>query len=153
MINRASSIRNLRTVRALRGDSLMIDLNVTGLVGEMSAWMKKSPNDSTYRSFEIVENRYLILSADKASDYYTDGELTEAIEGKWYFDVVFLEDGKPETNRKTIFTGTISFFNDITGSNGVEMVTPEDANCESEGGSSQSIYLTSQIEDLGDSTT
>ena len=121
MNHRVSSIKNLRTVKALRGEALTIDLGKP-YIGIMKAWMKKNPNDNTYRSFEIRENRYLILSKTKASDYYNeDGDLLEAIEGKWKFDVELIKEGKSEKESKTIFTGTILFENDITGSIGVEI--------------------------------
>lgn len=121
MNHRVSSIKNLRTVKALRGEALTIDLGKP-YVGTMKAWMKKNPNDNTYRSFEIRENRYLILSKTKASDYYNeDGDLLEAIEGKWKFDVELIPEGGTIEDTKTIYTGTILFENDITGSIGVEI--------------------------------
>ena len=121
MNHRVSSIRNLRTVKALRGESLTIDLGKS-YQGTMTAWMKKNPNDSTYRSFDITNNRYLVLSKTKASDYYNEyEELVEAIEGKWKFDVELIPVGGIPDDAKTIYTGTILFINDITNSVGVEL--------------------------------
>lgn len=118
-------IRNLRTVKAIRGESLTIDLGQT-FVGGMQAWMKKDPNDLTYREFNIIGNRYLQLTKIKASDYYDtqSGDLLEAVKGRWYFDVELIEDaGFPELV-KTIYRGTINFANDITGSQGIEINDP-----------------------------
>ena len=82
MIQRASTIKNLKTVNAIKGQSLTIDLGET-LTGTLSAWMKRDPTDSTYRSFTVVDGRYLFLSKDKAQDL----SATDLVAGKWYFDV------------------------------------------------------------------
>lgn len=144
-------IRNIRTIKALRGDPLSIDLGKT-FDGVLEAWMKSSPNSETYRSFDIVDNRYLTLSREKTSDYYFQGELVEEIKGRWYFDVEFTKAGDPISNKKTIYTGTILFVNDITGGNGIEALIDE-ALFNIEGGNSQSVYLDEQLIDLGDSST
>lgn len=149
MNHRVGTIRNLRTIKSLRGDPLTIDLGIN-IDGDLRAWMKKDPNDSSYREFEILENRYLVLSKDKTSDYYFENTLIEEISGKWYFDVELLSEGDAESKRKTIYTGTILFINDITGSNGVEAMPYEEL-FNVEGGSSNSIYLNSQAIDLGNS--
>ena len=47
MIQRPSTIKNLKTVSALKGQSLTIDLGKT-YAGTLSAWMKRSPTDSIY---------------------------------------------------------------------------------------------------------
>jgi len=47
----ASSIRNLKVIKAIRGDELIIDLGQT-LDGTLEAWMKRSTESNTYRSFE-----------------------------------------------------------------------------------------------------
>ena len=115
--------RNIRTIKALRGESLLIDLGKT-FEGTMSAWMKKDPNDATFRSFEVRDNRYLFLSKEKAQDYFdsqTD-ELIEAIEGRWRFDVRLIPDGELEEDDTVIYTGTILFKNQVTGSRGIEIV-------------------------------
>ena len=67
MSQRVQNIKNLRTLKALRGQSLTIDLGQT-FTGTMTAWMKKKATDATYRSFEIVDNRYLFLSKEKSQD-------------------------------------------------------------------------------------
>ena len=117
-----NTIKNLRTIKSLRGQSLKIDLGIE-LDGTLTSWMKKKPNDSTYRSFTIVDNRYLFLPKEKAKDYYdSNGALVEEIGGKWFFDVTQLKDGDVEgEDEKVVFTGTISFVNNITGSNGTEL--------------------------------
>lgn len=149
MNHRVSTIKNIRTIKALRGDPLVIDLGST-FDGTMAAWMKKTPNASSYRSFDIIANRYLSLSREKTSDYYFENELIEAIKGKWYFDVELLKTGDPETKKKTIYTGTILFINDITGSDGIESVPFEEL-FNIEGGDARSVYLDTQIIDLGNS--
>lgn len=121
MSHKVGKIRNLRVIKALRGESLSIDLG-RGWNGVVTAWMKKNPNSETYRSFEVLDNRYLILSKEKTSDYYNGENLIESIEGKWYFDVELIEDGSTIEQSQTIYTGTIYFENDITGSNGVEIL-------------------------------
>jgi len=120
-----SRIPNVRTIKAIRGESLTIDLGKT-FEGTLQAWMKKDPNADTYRSFTIIDNRYLQLPQDKTRDYYNSGgQLVEEIKGKWYWDVEqVLDPAKPE-EVKTIYKGTISFANDITGSSGVEVQDPE----------------------------
>ncbi len=119
-----SKIPNIRTVKAIRGESLTIDLGKV-FDGELRSWMKKDPNATTYRSFNILDNRYLQLTQERASDYYdNEGQLLEAVAGRWYFDVEqILDPSKPE-EVKTIYRGTIKFSNDITGSVGVEINDP-----------------------------
>jgi hypothetical protein len=124
MSSLVSSIKNIRTIKAIRGDSLTIDLGKS-YTGTLKAWMKKSPNAATYRSFEVREGRFLFLDKTKASDYYTDqGLLLERVEGRWYFDVELIPEGEVEANSITIYTGVILFSNDITGSNSVEVTDP-----------------------------
>jgi len=121
---KTNSIRNLRTLDAWRGEVLTIDLGKTQ-DDTLRAWMKKDPNSSTYRSFNILSNRYLVLTAEKASDYLDiDENVTEAVAGKWYFDVEQSTNFNDPELTKTIFRGTILFQNDITGSNGVEVLNP-----------------------------
>jgi len=124
---KSNGIKNIRTINAWRGELLMIDLGVEQ-EGTLTAWMKKDPNSPTYRSFTIVDNRYLVLPADKASDYYTDDVLVEAVEGKWYFDVETTSDTGDPDKTVTIFRGIILFQNDITGSRGIEVNPPATAN-------------------------
>ena len=123
MAQRSGRTPNLRTVQALRGESLTIDLGET-LVGSLTAWMKKDPNDSTYRALEIIDNRYLFLSKEKAQDYYnsTSGAIVEYVKGKWYFDVISIPVGGVEADGSVVFTGTVNFENQVTNSNGQELV-------------------------------
>lgn len=125
MSQRVQNIKNLRTLKALRGQSLTIDLGQT-FTGTMTAWMKKKATDATYRSFEIVDNRYLFLSKEKSQDYYntvSPHALIEEIEGKWYFDVRLEPIGNIDPDlQDTVMTGTILFQNHITDSNGLELV-------------------------------
>tara|TARA_B100000809_G_C15054826_1_gene500279 strand:- start:495 stop:1190 length:696 start_codon:yes stop_codon:yes gene_type:complete len=123
MAQRAGRTPNLRTVQALRGESLTIDLGKT-LLGTLTAWMKKDPNDTTYRSFDIIDNRYLFLSKEKAQDYYNSstGKIVEYIEGKWFFDVIAIPVGGTAIDESVVFTGTVEFENQVTNSNGQELV-------------------------------
>ena len=125
MSTRATSIPTLKTVRALRGQSLSIDLGKE-YSGVMSSWMKKSPTDNLYRSFEVRDNRYLFLAKVKTQDYYdeTSLQIVETISGKWYFDVRLLPTGSTsEDEEVTIFKGVIEFSNQVTDSNGIELVS------------------------------
>lgn len=144
MLNRVSKIRNIRTLKALRGDPLEIDLGKT-FEGVLEAQMKMSPNSEFFRSFDIKDNRFLILPAERTRDYYNGDCLIEAIEGKWYFDV---ERTDMQGNTSTIYTGLIIFYNDITNSNGTEAFTT-DFPFNIEGGCANSIYLESQALDQG----
>lgn len=121
---RTDNIPNIRTIKALRGDSLKIDLGKE-FPGVLTCWMKRKPNDLEYRSFEVQDGRYLYLSKEKTSDYVVGSEVVSAIEGKWYFDVE--QDLGVGTDSITIFRGTIMFHNDITGSQGSEGVAPPDS--------------------------
>lgn len=122
MNKKVGSVRNVKTINALRGDKLVIDLGKQFSGGVMTAWMRKDANSVTFRSFDIVDNRYLVLPQEKTKDYYnSENELVEAIAGKWYFDVEFLKDGDDATLSKTIYQGTINYVNDITGSPGYEI--------------------------------
>ncbi|MEK0370232.1 MAG: hypothetical protein QQN55_03635, partial [Nitrosopumilus sp.] len=87
--------------------------------------MKKDPNDTTFRAFTTSDNRNLVLTQEKASDFLDgSGKVIEAIAGKWFFDVEQVLDGQPSSSVKTIYRGTILFQNDITGSAGVEVLDP-----------------------------
>ena len=94
MSTRATNTPTLKTVRALRGQSLSIDLGKE-YSGTMSSWMKKYPTNNLYRSFEVKDNRYLFLAKEKTQDYYdeTSLQIVETIAGKWYFDVRLLPTG------------------------------------------------------------
>lgn len=119
-----SPVRNIRTIKAVRGELLRIDLGRV-LSGTLTAWMKKDPNDTTFRSFTIESNRFLVLSQVKASDFFdVNGKIIERVKGKWYFDVEQVLDlGKPE-EVTTVYRGTIVFSDDITNSEGFEVVSP-----------------------------
>ncbi len=123
MSQRARTIKNLRTIKAMRGQSLTIDLGEV-IEGDLSSWMKTDPNDTTHRSLEVSGGRYLFLTKDKAQDYYDSntGKLIQAIEGRWYFDVVRTPVGGTSIDEEVVYTGTIDFENNITNSNGQELV-------------------------------
>ena len=125
-INSVGKIKNLRLVKALRGQSLTIDLGRT-YTGTLTAWLKRTPTDTTYRSFTIVDGRYLFLPKEKAQDYYTNGIVTEAVLGRWFFDLRHLPIGSTDPNdEKILVTGLIEFFNQVTDSVGDEIsATPE----------------------------
>tara|TARA_R110001606_G_scaffold384658_1_gene547696 strand:+ start:20419 stop:21558 length:1140 start_codon:yes stop_codon:yes gene_type:complete len=119
MSYKVQTIANLRTVKALRGQSLTIDLGET-FTGTLTAWMKRKATDSTFRSFTVVDGRYLFLPKEKAQDL----SATDIVEGKWYFDVRHLAEGQTDPNlEEMIFTGAINFSNHITDSNGTETAT------------------------------
>tara|TARA_R110002050_G_scaffold115679_2_gene231896 strand:- start:3852 stop:4556 length:705 start_codon:yes stop_codon:yes gene_type:complete len=124
-MSRVKQVPNLRTVKALRGQALKIDMGRT-LPGTLTAWMKKKPTDATFRSFQIIDNRYLFLTKQKASDYYdtTTELLVEAIKGKWYFDIRMTPTGGTVDQEEIIYTGVILFEDHITDSNGQELVNP-----------------------------
>jgi hypothetical protein len=124
-MSRVKQIPNLRTIKALRGQALKIDMGKT-LPGTLTAWMKKKPTDDTYRSFEVIDNRFLFLSKTKASDYYdaVTNKLIESVKGRWYFDIRNTPIGGNVDQEEIIFTGTILFDDHITDSNGVELVNP-----------------------------
>lgn len=106
-----NTIRNLRTIRGLRGNGLKIDLGKT-FDGTLVASMRKDSDNNTIRNFTIDSNRYLSLSESETMDYITDDNFTiENISGKWKFDV------KQTVNSitKVIYTGTIYFENNVTG--------------------------------------
>lgn len=125
MNHRVSSIKNIRTLKALRGESVRIDLGKT-FDGTLRAWMKRDPNSPTHREFTIEDNRFLILTNDQTKDFYTSANvLIETIAGEWYFDVEQEREDKPT---RTIFTGRIFFENDITGSNSVILGGENDEN-------------------------
>lgn len=142
-----SKKRNIRTIKALRGETLTIDLG-RAQTGTLKAWMKKDPNDTTYRSFDIQDNRYLILPKDKTQDYYhaETQELLESIKGRWYFDVRRTPESGVEADDEVIYTGTILFENQVTDSNGVEITDPTSA-----GGVAQFINLTDTPDEFGES--
>jgi hypothetical protein len=126
MTQKSSTVRNLRTVKAVRGQSLTIDLGKTYEGYTIEAWMKKDPNSVTYRSFEIIDKRYLFLSQEKAQDYYNESTyvLEESIEGRWFFDVRVLIDGSTDEDDEHIVNkGIIHFEDNITDTLGQELVS------------------------------
>jgi len=121
MSYKVQKIANLRTIKAFRGQSLTIDLGKK-ITGTLTVWLKRKPTDSTYRSFTVVDGRYLFLPKEKTQDYIISDTETEIVEGKWFFDVRQLPSGSTDPNdEKIIFTGTVDFSNHITDSNGVEI--------------------------------
>lgn len=123
-MSRISIVPNLRVVRALRGQALTIDLGKEYTGGILKAWMKKHPDDTSHRSFDVLNDRYLFLPKAKAQDYYDNDtlELIEAIEGAWLFDVRFYPDGGDVNEEEVIWTGTIEFLLNITDSNSQEII-------------------------------
>ena len=112
-------IKNLRTIKSLRSESLKIDLGKT-YAGTLTAWLKKTPNATSYRSFSIIDNRYIYLSRNTTSDLWVDDVLITGVQGRWFFDVEFLPTGGEADEKKTILTGSVQFIDDITGSRGTE---------------------------------
>ncbi len=149
MSRRVSSIKNLRTIKALRGDVLKIDLGRKFSKGTLNAWMKKDPDADTYRSFEVIDNRYLILDSEKTKDYFSLDKKTivEKIEGKWYFDVVeTIIEADLSVSRETICTGTILFKNDVTSSGGVEFIDPRIIDINIDGGNVELVSISGVID-------
>lgn len=108
-------IPSIVRVKGYRGEILSIDMKEV-FDGTLEAWMMKKTNSTTYRSFSILDNRYLILSKDKASDYKdADDNIIESISGKWYFDVRQTIDPQKPEEARIIFRGEIFFINDVVG--------------------------------------
>lgn len=113
MSNLVSSIRNIRGLKALKGDPLRIDLGRT-YAGVLVASMKKDPTDTIKRDFSVVDGRYLELTADQTVDLLSENNsVIQLMKGRWYFDV----EQTIGAETKTIITGTILFQDDITNSN------------------------------------
>lgn len=113
----AGNIPNLRTITSLRGDSLKIDLGKV-FEGSLIAWMKKdnSEHNNFHRRFEIIDNQYLYIDKLSTLDHYVDGELFEAVQGRWHFEVKqTLNKGTDQEEQKTVYRGVIKFINNITG--------------------------------------
>jgi len=110
MAQRINTLRNLRTVKALRGQSLRIDLGKV-FTGTLTSWMKKVISEDEHIEFAVEGGRYLVLTKAKAQDL---ADTKNSMEGKWVFDVRQLPDGGTEDDEQVIFTGTILFVNNIT---------------------------------------
>jgi len=125
MAQSTEPVLDFRTIKAIRGQSLTIDLGKT-FEGDITAWMKRDPEDIVYRSFEVKENRYLFLTKDKAQDFYNNQtlELESKVEGKWYFDVRQLPTGGDAQEEAILLKGIIDFSNNITDSIGNELTEP-----------------------------
>lgn len=105
-----SIIKNLRTIKALGGESLTIDLGET-FTGTLTSWMKKDVKESEYIEFEIKENRYLFLSKNKTIDKF---DTKNNISGRWIFDVRQLPEGGTSNDDRVVLTGSILFQKNIT---------------------------------------
>lgn len=104
-------VRDLRTVKGYRGSGLKIDLGKT-FNGTIDASMRKYLDSSLKKDFSIIDNRYLFLDANNTLDEYnSDGDLLLSISGKWNFDVFQTINSV----RSIIYTGTIYFENNMTG--------------------------------------
>lgn len=102
--------RNLKTVIGYRNTELKIDLGKEFL-GVIAAKMKRNPDGIDFREFEIVDNRYLVLSEEQTKDIEeTENVQASSILGRWYFDVKQVLDEVPTV----IYTGTIFFKGNIT---------------------------------------
>ena len=124
MGSRVGAVRKIGTITAYRGEQLIIKLGKTYSDGTLTAWMKKDPTDTTYRSFLVTNGNTLTLTQEKASDYYSGLTIIESVSGAWYYDVEFLADGDNANLAKTVVSGKILFINDVTNSVGVEVGTP-----------------------------
>lgn len=103
-------VKNLQTVIAYRDQELKIDLGKS-FDGILSASMARETDVIiNTREFEIVDNRYLVLSRDKTQDEDMDEEIKNPVIGRWYFDV---RQELPDSNQ-LIYTGTIFFKGNIT---------------------------------------
>lgn len=105
-----STIKNLRTVKSLGGESLTIDMGET-FTGTLTSWMKKDINSSEYIEFEIRDNRYLFLSKEKTNDKF---DTKNNILGRWLFDVRQLPEGGTSNDERVVLIGSILFQNNIT---------------------------------------
>lgn len=110
-MSHASSAPIVKTIKARKNESLKIDLGRV-YEGSLESWMKRNPNEITHRTFTIIDNRYLFLTKEQASDFFDiDNNLIEGVEGKWLFDVkqTIGLDGA-----RVVFRGVILFSNKIT---------------------------------------
>lgn len=102
--------RNLQTVIAYRNQELKIDLGKV-FEGILTASMARDRDVVTgSRDFEIVENRYLVLTKENAQDMNVGEAVENLVLGRWYFDV--RQDF--EDLDQIIYTGTILFKGNIT---------------------------------------
>ena len=110
MARQISTLRTLKAVKALKGESLKIDLGKT-FTGTLTSWMKKDSLEDEYIEFDIIEGRYLFLTKNKTADLF---DTKNVVAGTWYFDVRQLPTDGTEDDEKTIFVGTILFYNNVT---------------------------------------
>ena len=110
MARQIGTLRTLKTVKALKGESLKIDLG-KAFTGTLTSWMKKDTLEDEYIEFDIVDSRYLFLTKAKTADLF---DTKNKVAGKWYFDVRHLAVGGTADDEKTIFVGTILFHNNVT---------------------------------------
>lgn len=110
MARQISTLRTLKTVKALKGESLKIDLGKT-FTGTLTSWMKKDTLEDEYIEFDVIDNRYLFLTKAKTADLF---DAKNKVAGKWYFDVRQLPVDGVDDDEKTIFVGTILFYNNVT---------------------------------------
>ena len=73
-----SIIKNLKTIKALGGESLTIDLGET-FTGTLTSWMKKDTKASEYIEFEIKELEIIVTC--KIKTIYKTGVEVEAMHG------------------------------------------------------------------------
>ena len=120
-----TEIKEVRTIKAMRAEALTIDLLKEYPDHKLEAWMKKDHNSNTYRSFGIVDQRYLFLSKAKTQDYYNieTNKIVEQIAGKWYFDVRAIPNEAVNADDESIILkGVIYFEDNVTDSLGQELV-------------------------------
>ena len=105
MISRVGNIPILKTITALRGNGIRIDLGKT-FEGDLFAWMKKSPNSTTHREFTIEDNRHLALSNEETLDYRNSSDVPiDSIQRKWNF-----ENNVTELFKKVLDDGELEDF-------------------------------------------
>ena len=110
MSYKVQTVKTLKTVKALRDQSLTIDLGKT-FTGTLTSWMKKDTLENEYIEFDIIDSRYLFLTKAKTADLF---DTKNKVAGKWSFDVRHLPVGGSADDEKTIFVGIILFYNNVT---------------------------------------
>ncbi|GAH42984.1 unnamed protein product [marine sediment metagenome] len=110
MARENGTLRTLKTVQAIRNQSLTIDLGKT-FEGTLTSWMKKDIGESEHIEFTIKENRYLFLEKSKTQDLF---DTKNSMAGRWRFDVRLLPISGTEDDERIVFAGTILFHDNIT---------------------------------------
>lgn len=126
MAYRDNKLYDFRLVKSMTNSPLTIDLGKT-FGGTITAYMKTNYDDTHYREFTVVDNRYLTLTKNETVDW-TDNGVVYPIEGRWYV-TVWQVGGTPEqTEVEAIYTGKILFIGSMNERGGTSGGIPVDEN-------------------------